>query len=68
MVESSNTIPFLVFKRNVASENVRVFNTFRHIRMARAVIKYQTTDELCVQFCLVLHFHNLNHVQVNWLT
>ena len=61
-------IPFFVFERNVASENVRVFNTFRHIGMSRTVIQYLATDELCIQFCLVLHLHNHNHVQVNWLT
>lgn len=59
-------LPLFVFQRHVASQNVSIFNAFRHIGMTGAVIQDQATNKLRIQFCFVLHFHNLNHMQINW--
>jgi hypothetical protein len=64
---NGGSLRFLVFKRNVQREDESILDLFRHIRMPSSVIHDQTPDQLSIGIRLVLHFHDLNHVQVDRL-
>jgi hypothetical protein len=58
-------VRLLVLERDVQGKNVGILNSFRHVGMSGPVVHDQTPDELSVGVRLVLHLHDLDHVQVN---
>jgi hypothetical protein len=61
------SLRFLVFERYVQGEDESILDLLWHIRMPSSVIHDQTPDQLGIGIRLVLHLHDLDHVQINWL-
>jgi hypothetical protein len=66
-VQGTGSLRFLVFKRYVQGKDEGILNLLWHIRMPSSVIHDQTPDQLSIGIRLVLHLHDLNHVQINRL-
>lgn len=56
---------FLIFQTDVESEDKRIFEALGHVRMPCSMVKNQTTNELSLRSCSMLHFHDFNHMQIN---
>ena len=57
----------LILQRDVERQDESVLNTLRHIRVPCSVVHDQTPNKLRVGIRLVLHLHDFNHVQINWV-
>ena len=57
----------LVLERNVESEDVAVLETLGHVGVPSPVIEDESLDETSVDVGEVLHFHELDHVEVDRL-
>jgi hypothetical protein len=57
----------LIFQTDVQSQDVRIFEPFWHIRVSSAMVEDQPPNELGLRRRPMLHFHDLNHVKINWL-
>mmetsp|Transcript_22992 Transcript_22992/g.43188 ORF Transcript_22992/g.43188 Transcript_22992/m.43188 type:complete len:232 (+) Transcript_22992:819-1514(+) len=62
--ESCVHLAFFVFQRNVANEDITVFGSLRHVRVACTVVKNQPVNVACVHIALVHHMHNLHHMEI----
>lgn len=60
-------VPLLILQGHIAGEDVAVLEPLGHVGVPGAVIEDETTNELSVHLGLVLHLHDLHHVQVNSL-
>jgi hypothetical protein len=65
--EARVDLGLFVFERDVKGEDVGVLEAFGHVRVPGTVIEDETTDETGVGVVLVLHLHDLDHVQVDRL-
>lgn len=63
--KSSIPSPLLVLQRYVAREDVRILHPLLHVGVSCAMVQHQPLDQLGVQISLVLHLHDLNHVQID---
>lgn len=66
-VQGAGSLRFLVFERYVQSEDESILDLLGHIRMPSSVIHDQTPNQLSIGIRLVLHLHDLDHVQINRL-
>jgi hypothetical protein len=57
-----------IFERDIQSEDKGILHALGHIGMSRTVVHDQTADQLGIRVGLVLHLHDFDHVQVDWLT
>jgi hypothetical protein len=55
----------LIFKTDIAGEDIAIRKSLGHIWMPSTMIQHQTLHKLGVSRQLVLHMHDLNHMQVN---
>ena len=58
-------LALLVLEGDVAREDEAVLEALGHVRVAGAVVQHQALNQLAVSGELVLHVHDLNHVQVD---
>lgn len=58
----------LVLQTNVKGQDVSVLDAFGHVRMSCTMIEDKTANELGLGRSSMLHFHDLNHVQVDGVT
>ena len=66
-VPGVSSLRFLVFERYVQGKDEGILDLLWHIRMPSSVIHDQTPDQLSIGIRLVLHLHDLDHVQINRL-
>uniref|UniRef100_A0A8W7PAJ3 Uncharacterized protein n=1 Tax=Anopheles coluzzii TaxID=1518534 RepID=A0A8W7PAJ3_ANOCL len=66
--EARVDLRLFVLHRHVARENVRIFHALRHVRVASTVVHHDTLHQLRVRGRLVLHLHQLDHVQIDRFT
>jgi hypothetical protein len=55
----------LVLERDVESEDERVLNPLRHVRVPTTMVHNESADKLSLRGRPVLHFHDLDHMEVN---
>lgn len=60
-------LSLLVFERDVQAHNVAVFKSGGQVTVAATVIEHQALNQLGLGRHLVLHMHQLNHMQVDRL-
>ena len=63
--QSTGHIRLFILERHVERQNERILDALGHVGVTRAVVHDEALDELRVGVGLVLHLHNLNHVQVD---
>mmetsp|Transcript_19452 Transcript_19452/g.51898 ORF Transcript_19452/g.51898 Transcript_19452/m.51898 type:complete len:235 (-) Transcript_19452:499-1203(-) len=63
--KSSVHLALLILQRDVHGENVAIVEPLRHVWMSRTVIHDQSPDKGRLVAELVLHVHDLDHVQVH---
>jgi hypothetical protein len=59
-------LALLILQRHIHRQNVRIFDALGHIGVTGSVIEDETLDELGFRGHAVLHFHDFNHVEVDW--
>mmetsp|Transcript_28269 Transcript_28269/g.67221 ORF Transcript_28269/g.67221 Transcript_28269/m.67221 type:complete len:433 (+) Transcript_28269:119-1417(+) len=67
VVEAGVDLALLVLEGDVAGEDKGVLHPLGHVGVARAVVEDEAAHELGVRRELVLHVHDLDHVEVDWL-
>ena len=67
VVKATVDLALFVLQRNVACENEALFGTLLHVGVARAVIENEALDTQALHITLVLHAHDLHHVQIDGL-
>lgn len=55
-------VRLLVFQADIQGQDEAIFESFGHVRVTRAVVKYKAANKLRFRCGPVLHFHNLYHV------
>mmetsp|Transcript_903 Transcript_903/g.569 ORF Transcript_903/g.569 Transcript_903/m.569 type:complete len:422 (-) Transcript_903:70-1335(-) len=65
--ETGVDLSLFVFEGNIQAHNVAVLQAGRHVRVATTVIENETSDECRLGAHLVLHVHDFDHMEINWL-
>jgi hypothetical protein len=63
--EARVDLGLLVFEGDVEAHNVAVLHAGGHVRLATSVVEDETAHELAFVGHLVLHVHELNHVEID---